>query len=201
MRRGVKTPREARPSLSAALRHKFKPKDGQSNVIVVLSDDEGLPPLRYRELPLTSVCLHPGPRSPSPPGGDPTDGRIDRSLFKNAPREEKYLPPYDSFPEEVAHELRQLRYASTIRKWIRAVTLTEDRWDPNNKGKFPEHLKTPLQRAGEAAFHNDLLCIVDKEPTDTRYEAFKEKSFVQALCGMLPYNKLTLGVSIASCGS
>jgi hypothetical protein len=76
--------------------------------------------------------------------------------------------------------------------------LTKDRWDPGNKGKFPEHLKQPLQRAGEAAFHYDILCIVDKEPTDTRYEAFKEKAFVLALCGMLPYNKLTLGVSSLS---
>ncbi|CAK9783259.1 unnamed protein product [Cutaneotrichosporon oleaginosum] len=170
VRRAVKTPREARPSLSAALRAKFRPKQQGESDVIVISDDEGPPPMRYR------------PRSPSPPGGDPTNGEIDRSLFKNAPREEKYLPPYDSFPEEVAHELRMLRYASTMH-----------RWDPNNKGKFPEHLKAYLQRAGEAAFHYDVFCIVDKEPTDTRYEAFKEKAFVQALCGMLPYNKLTLG--------
>lgn len=120
---------------------------------------------------------------------------IDRHLFKNAPREDKYLPPYDQFPDEVAHSLRSLRYASTMREPLvpRPALTIADHWDMNNKGKFPEHLKVPLQHAGEAAFHHDLLCIVDKEQTDTRYDAFKEKAFVLALCGMLPYNKLTLG--------
>lgn len=133
----------------------------------------------------------------SPPGGDPTGGRIDRIVFKNAPREEKYLPPYDQFPDEVAHALRSLRYASVNREFyhVKPVLMAADNWDLNNKGKFPEHLKTYLQRAGEAAFHYDLLCVVDKEQTDTRYEAFREKAFVLALCSMLPYNKLTLGVS------
>lgn len=68
-----------------------------------------------------------------------------------------------------------------------------DVWDPHNKGKFPDHLKTPLKRAGEAAFQHDLLCTVDKEAQDTGFDKFQEKAFVTALCSILPYNRLTLG--------
>lgn len=119
VRKGVKTPREARPSLSAALRDKYKPKEGQaSQVIYVGSDDEDGPPtVRYRESSFLQSFAHTqGPRSASPAEGDPTGGRIDRTIFKNAPREPKYLPPYDSFPDEVAHSLRSLRRASTKRE-------------------------------------------------------------------------------------
>lgn len=66
-------------------------------------------------------------------------------------------------------------------------------WDPHNKGKFPDHLKAPLKRAGEAAFQHDLLCTVDKEQQDSGYEKYQEKAFVTALCSILPYNRLTLG--------
>lgn len=69
-------------------------------------------------------------------------------------------------------------------------------WDLNNKGKFPEHLKVPLKRAGDAAMQHELLCIADKKDTsDSNYEKYQEKSFVTALCSVLPYNRLTLGVS------
>lgn len=56
--KGAKTPREARPSLSAALRAKYKPKDGPaSQVIYVGSDDEDGPPaIRYRECQVTYFC-------------------------------------------------------------------------------------------------------------------------------------------------
>lgn len=64
----------------------------------------------------------------------------------------------------------------------------------NNKGKFPEHLKPPLRRAGGAAMQHELLCIADKDPTDSGYERYQDKWFVTALCSILPYNRLTLGV-------
>lgn len=111
----------------------------------------------------------------------------------------EYLPPFDEFPDEVAHRLRSLRRESSKRKpSARNHADEKDVWDLQNKGKFPEHLKGPLQRAGVAAFHHDLLCIPDKETTDSGYERFTEKAFVTALCSVLPYNRLTLGVSLNS---
>jgi hypothetical protein len=41
------------------------------------------------------------------------------------------------------------------------------------------------------------LCTLDKDPTDSNYERYQEKAFVSALTSVLPYNKLTLGVSWA----
>lgn len=41
---------------------------------------------------------------------------------------------------------------------------------------------------------HELLCIADKDPTDSGYERYQDKWFVTALCSILPYNRLTLGV-------
>ncbi|WOO82171.1 uncharacterized protein LOC62_04G005672 [Vanrija pseudolonga] len=165
-----RAPKEQRKSLSEVLRERHGPDGSRASPILIGSDDEAGP------------SYIPDRRSPSPVDAPEDRYPVDRTLYKAASREEKYLPPFDEFPDEVAHRLRSLRRESS--KHV---------WDLLNKGKFPEHLKGPLQRAGVAAFHHDLLCIPDKETTDSGYERFSEKAFVTALCSVLPYNRLTLG--------
>ncbi|KAL1412560.1 hypothetical protein Q8F55_000307 [Vanrija albida] len=169
-RANPKAPKEQRKSLSEAVRERHAPNGSRASPILIGSDDEAGP------------SYIPDRRSPSPVDAPEDRYAVDRTLFKAASREPKYLPPFDEFPDDVGHRLRSLRRESS--KHV---------WDLNNKGKFPEHLKRPLQRAGVAAFHHDLLCIPDKETTDSGYERFSEKAFVTALCSVLPYNRLTLG--------
>ncbi|RXK39697.1 hypothetical protein M231_03052 [Tremella mesenterica] len=110
------------------------------------------------------------PVKPLPPPPLTGEINIDRSLYKHASRDLRFLPPFPGFPVEVRERLRILRAESS-----------KHPWDVASKGKFPEHLKEPLRLAGQAAFRHNMFN--DRED---------DKPFFLALPSLLPYNNFTL---------
>jgi len=51
-------------------------------------------------------------------------------------------------------------------------------WKASEKQKFPDHLRPAVERAGRAAYKNDMWT----------------EDFFDALCACLPYNRFTLKV-------
>ncbi|ODN84959.1 hypothetical protein L202_00803 [Cryptococcus amylolentus CBS 6039] len=103
---------------------------------------------------------------------------VDRIMFKNASREDQYLPPYTSLPEPVAQVLMALRLKS----------LQHD-WDHTNRGKFPDHLKPELQKACQIAYQNDVFTGISTSNNPARRG---DQSFVISLTSVFPYNLFTL---------
>lgn len=98
-----------RKSLSTAVREKLLEKGhtqhgSAHSPIPIDSDDETPPSIRVIK------------RSPSPEATELDRYPVDRTLYKNASREPKYLPPFDEFPDDVRHYLMSLRRDSSKRK-------------------------------------------------------------------------------------
>nr|XP_019043705.1 hypothetical protein I302_08286 [Kwoniella bestiolae CBS 10118]OCF22635.1 hypothetical protein I302_08286 [Kwoniella bestiolae CBS 10118] len=172
-------PKEPRKSLSAVLRSRkqrgYTFKGSQAEPISI-DDSDGERnggPSRGRHAD--------GSLSPPPPEGDDAEDaellaeirpvQIDRIRYKNASRDEKYLPPWSGLPNEVRKRL-----------WILRSESEKQNWDPNNRSKFPENLKVFLQAAGEAAYQNDIYGLGDNA----------DKSFWHCITSALPYNEYTM---------
>ncbi|ORY34637.1 hypothetical protein BCR39DRAFT_513729 [Naematelia encephala] len=94
----------------------------------------------------------------------------DSRLFQNLSRDPRHLPPWPTFPDEVRARLAELRNMTLAREWNLA-----------SKNKFPDELRPPLRRVGEAAYHHDLFGSREDSP-----------GFYASLTCCLPYNTFTL---------
>ncbi|WWC92660.1 uncharacterized protein L201_007619 [Kwoniella dendrophila CBS 6074] len=172
-------PKDPRNSLSSALRsrkHRGRAFKGSQAQPISIDDSDGERnggPSRARQ--------NQGSLSP-PPEEDDSDladfhvapfSANDRLRYKNASRDERYLPPWSTFPTDVRRRLLMLRSESD-----------KQNWDPNNRSKFPENLKVFLQAAGEAAYEHDMFGLGDREGVD--------KEFWHAITSALPYNEFTI---------
>lgn len=102
-----------RKSLSTAVREKLLAKGrtqhgSAQSPIPIDSDDE------ETAAPLIRVLK----RSPSPEQTELDRYPVDRTLYKNASREPKYLPPFEDFPDDVRHYLMALRRESSKRAFV-----------------------------------------------------------------------------------
>ena len=113
-------------------------------------------------------------RSPSPDPPKP----VDRSLYKSAPTDDKYLPPFRDYPRTLRHRLIELKRRSDAHGWI-----------ASERSKFPEALKPPLKEVGLAAIKVDMF---GEKPGAT--------ALWSALPSVLPYNLFTLQVSSSGHG-
>lgn len=159
----------------------------------------GSVPNAYLMLKMLAIPMHEPPL--------PTEPEVvDRTLFKNASRDPRVsscrTPPVGERADQNSICRRiQISHTNFVPDcWICGASppsvswradevefqliMKLDSWDPNAKNKFPEHLRTPLARAGIAAYHHDLF--------GEREEA---KGFFTALTSALPYNQFTLTVS------
>ncbi len=99
-------------------------------------------------------------------------------------------PPFESFPLEIRARLGVIRAESNKRILafpsvrMEADVVRVDRWLAD-KGQFPDRLKPFLKAAGIAAMRHDMF--------GEREEA---NSFYMCLPSTLPYNRLTLTVSL-----
>ncbi|WWC95660.1 hypothetical protein V866_002525 [Kwoniella sp. B9012] len=175
-------PKEPRASLSAVLRARkqrgYTFRGSQAVPISIDDDSDG----ERNGGPSRSRDTRAGSLSPPPPVKDETQDallseiqsvHIDRLRYKNASREERYLPPWSEFPDDLRKRL-----------WILRSESEKQQWDAINKSRFPENLKPFLQAAGEAAYEHDIFGLGDREGVD--------KSFWHAITSALPYNEYTM---------
>ncbi|WRT69838.1 uncharacterized protein IL334_006829 [Kwoniella shivajii] len=172
-------PKEPRKSLSAALRSRKRRGQafrGSQMEPISIDDSDG----ERNSAGSSRDRQANGSLSPPPPELDQDavavvdipPVAIDRILYKNASRDEKYLPPWPTFPPEVRRRLLVLRGESE-----------KHDWGPN-RNRFPDPIKPYLQAAGEAAYEHDIFGLSDRDWVD--------RSFWHAVTSALPYNEFTL---------
>ncbi|WVQ77528.1 hypothetical protein IAR50_007214 [Cryptococcus sp. DSM 104548] len=158
---------EPRPSLASALIERRRESNGgKSGGEAIVADDDvkalSSPPSIFAPVALKV--------EDQPP--------VDRAMFRNASREDQYLPPYTSMPEPVAQALMVLRGKSL-----------EHDWYHSNRSKFPDHLKPALQKACRVAFENEVFTGYGSANKAIRNG---DQGFFISLASVFPYNVLTL---------
>lgn len=77
-----------------------------------------------------------------------------------------------------------------VARWISSLILDSPTvpWRPEEKQKFPDHIRPLLRKVGEAAYQADLFPVTPEDK--------QGNELFDMLPGVLPYNRFTLSVRL-----